>query len=226
MMTEQRLRWVEEWLRHDVTHWPQACEAVQSIIDEVRRLQQAREDDTVLLGTVAGERDAAIAERDALARAVSLVEGTLKAEMDAHRRTISERDAGARHSQVVDNTHAEWVIDQWDRVGRSIMKVATGRDAVLSDSDVEGEIIRLRAALAERDALKVQITAKQRVVDLTLDEQARLRAALTKARRVLRETLPHITDAANRTLNDTLAEQRKDLITEIAAVLAQDESAD
>jgi hypothetical protein len=125
--------------------------------------------------------------------------------MDAHRRTISERDAGARHSQVVDNTHAEWVIDQWDRVGRSIMKVATGRDAVLSDSDVEGEIIRLRAALTEA----------RRVLQLR-DE-----CVVCKASLITSTSVPHCYDCI---VEEEHEDEWSETLAAVAAVLAQEET--
>jgi len=46
-------------------HTQLGAEDEESVLDAVLRLQRSREDDTVLLGTVAAERDAAFAERDA-----------------------------------------------------------------------------------------------------------------------------------------------------------------
>lgn len=76
-------------------------ERLDALTGAVRRLLQQAEGQPVLKTEwqrLVDERDAAIAERDALARAASLVEGTLKAEMDAHRRTISERDAARQEA--------------------------------------------------------------------------------------------------------------------------------
>lgn len=47
-----------------------------ALIAEVRRLRERQEDDTVLLGTIAGERDAALAERDHARAALQAVEWT------------------------------------------------------------------------------------------------------------------------------------------------------
>jgi hypothetical protein len=64
-----------------------------SLSAEVRRLQQANEDDTVLLGTVAGQRDAAMnAHADALGRIQDYI---LAADASAKERdaALAERDA-------------------------------------------------------------------------------------------------------------------------------------
>lgn len=96
MMTEQQLQEMEAWISEAACF--SECDeqdeaALWSLITEVRRLQQANEDDTVLLGTVAGQRDAAMnAHADALGRIQDYI---LAADASAKERdaALAERDA-------------------------------------------------------------------------------------------------------------------------------------
>lgn len=69
VMDEQRLKEIDEG------NVPEQ-RAIDELVAEVRRLRERQEDDTVLLGTIAGERDAALAERDAARAALQAVEWT------------------------------------------------------------------------------------------------------------------------------------------------------
>jgi hypothetical protein len=152
VMTEQQLQEIEaNWTEGtgcDVCMAPLAddqMEMVHALIAEVRRLQQANEDDTVLLGTVAGQRDAAMnAHADALGRIQDYI---LAADASAKERdaALAERDA------AVVRFH-DW-----------------------SGTDVPALNIALTAA--RQDAHEQRQRAEQAA------------AALTEARRVLREVM-------------------------------------
>jgi len=92
---------------------------------------------------------------------------TIQAQMDEANRLdgmidaiAAERDAA--NAEVARLSHA---LGTWQQCGDAIMLCATGRAAPLSDSDVCGEIVRLR----ERVALEAE--AKRTLAALRLAEQ-------------------------------------------------------
>jgi hypothetical protein len=60
------------------------------------------------------------------------------------------------------------IIAQWEKVGNAIMLAATGREGQLSDSDVIGEISRLRFEITEARDLLERVSS--RIFQLDEDE--------------------------------------------------------
>ena len=171
MMDEQRLREIEAQLRDAgiSTHWV-GCEtththcAIRVLIAEVRRLQQANEDDTVLLGTVAAERDAALAtaqaERNDAHDALIIEKGLTQLLHADITRLQQQRDAA-----IAERNTANYRADaNWRRVG-----------------ELE----------AERDQARRDVSMRDQLAEIDMGRLREANTTLAEARRVLREVEWH-----------------------------------